>query len=293
MNIGDVQVLVEAVKAGSLAAAARRLGVTPMLASRRLAALERELGVRLVQRTTRALAPTPEGDAFLPFAQAMVEDEANGRAAVRPASAGASGMLRITASMPFGRKVVSQMIPAFMQANPELHVDLLLTDSVVDIVAEGIDVAVRIAMLRDNMLVAKRLAPNPRTLYASPAYVAAHGAPRSIGDLGHHQCLLITGTTHWQFRAAAKLVRQRVAGRFTASSVEALHQACLGGLGIAMRSTWDVVEEIADGRLVELPLTDAAPEELSVWAVHPSARFVAPKVRLFIDALERHLRTCR
>lgn len=290
MDLADVLVLVEAVNAGSLAGAARRLGISPMLASRRLASLERELGVRLVQRTTRALAPTPEGEAFLPFAQAMIEDEAGGRAAIRPAEAGVSGTLRVTASMPFGRKVVAPMMAGFLRDHPSLRIDLLLTDSVVDIVAQGIDVAVRIAILRDNALIAKRLADNPRSLYASPAYLAERGSPESLADLAGHQCLTITGLTHWQFRSGGKLIRQKITGRFTASSVEALHQACLGGLGIANMSNWDVVDEIADGSLVELPLADAEPEALAVWAVYPSARLVAPKVRAFINALERHLR---
>ncbi len=290
MNLSDVAVLVEAVQSGSLAAAARRLGITPMVASRRLAALEKELGVRLVHRTTRALAPTSEGDAFLPFAQAMVEDEANARAAIRPSEAGASGMLRVTASVPFGRKVVAPMIPHFMRANPDLRVDLLLTDSIVDIVAQGIDVAVRIAELRENALIARRVADNPRALYASPAYLDEHGAPSMLAELVHHQCLATTGTTHWAFGSGGRTIRQKIAGRFTASSVEALHQACLGGLGIANLSAWDVKEELLAGRLVAVPLADAHPEPLAIWAVYPTARLVPPKVRLFVAALEERLR---
>ena len=290
MNLFDVSVLVEAVQAGSLASAARRLGISPMVASRRLAALEQELGVRLVHRTTRSLAPTGEGEAFLPYAQAMIEDEANARAAVRPSQAGVSGMLRVTASVPFGRKVVAPMIPDLMRAHPDLRVDLLLTDSIVDIVAHGIDVAIRIAQLRDNALIAKRLAANPRALYAAPAYLDAYGAPAKLADLDRHQCLVTTGTTHWSFDQGATIVRQKIGGRFTASSVEALHQACVGGLGIANLSAWDVQEALEAGRLVAVPLSDAVPEPLAIWAVYPTSRLVPPKVRAFVAVLEKRLR---
>jgi DNA-binding transcriptional LysR family regulator len=290
MNLEDVGVFIEAAHAGSLAAAARRLGITPMAASRRLAALESELAARLVHRTTRALSLTAEGEAFLPHAQAMLEDEAAARLAIRPSDAGASGMLRITASAPFGRKVVAPMIPLFMAANPDLHVDLLVTDSVMDIVASGIDVAIRIAVLRDNSLIARRLDDNPRKLYASPDYLAARGAPKVLADLADHECLAISGVSHWTFMVGDKPAHQRVAGRFSASGVETLHMACLGGLGITMLSDWNIREDVAAGRLVEVPLADAVLEPWSIWAVYPSARLVPAKVRLFIDALAARLR---
>lgn len=289
MDLADVTVFVEAVRAGSLAGAGRRLGLAPMGVSRRLAALETQLGVRLIHRTTRALSLTAEGEAFLPHAQAMLEEEAVARAAVRPAEAGASGLLRITSSAPFGRKVVAPLIPAFMRANPEVRVDLLLTDTVVDIVAQGIDLAIRIAQLRDNTLIARRLADNPRRLYASPDYLAQHGAPRVLADLADHECLTQAGVTHWTFDVGGRATPQKVAGRFTASAMEALHQACLGGLGLARLSVWDARDEVAEGRLVEVPLADAQLEERSIWAVYPTARLAPPKVRLFVAALGERL----
>lgn len=290
MNLSDVGVFIEAARAGSLAAAARRLGVSPMAASRRLAALEAEVGARLVHRTTRALSLTPEGEAFLPHAHAMLEGEAAARAAIRPSEAGASGVLRVTASAPFGRKIVAPMIPGFMRANPDLHVDLLVTDHVLDIVAGGLDVAIRIAALRDNSLIARRLDDNPRKLYAAPRYVAERGAPKVLADLAGHECLAISGVSHWTFRVGERAVQQRVSGRFAASGVEALHLACLGGLGITMLSDWNIREDVAAGRLVEIPLADAVLESWSIWAVYPTARLVPAKTRLFIDALAAHLK---
>lgn len=290
MNLQDLAVFAEAVRSGSLAAAARRLGLNAMAASRRLAALETELGVRLVQRTTRALSPTAEGEAFLPHAQAMLDEQASALAALRPVGAGVSGQLRVTASAAFGRKVVAPMIARFMADNPDLGVDLLLTDDQVDIVAQGIDVAVRIAKLRDNHLVARRLADNPRRLCAAPAYIARHGKPRVLADLVDHACLLGTGGSHWVFVRNGKTVRQKVGGRFTASSIEALHQACIGGLGIANLSGWNVEDDLRAGVIEPIRLEDAEPEPLAIWAVYPTARLVPAKVRAFVGALEQELR---
>ncbi|QCN99410.1 LysR family transcriptional regulator (plasmid) [Azospirillum argentinense] len=290
MDLAGLAVLVEAAQAGSLAGAARRLGISPLMATRRLAALEEAMGARLMQRTTRSLALTPEGEAMLPFAQAMLENEAAARASVRPSSAGASGLLRLTASAAFGRKVVVPVVADFLTDNPQVSVDLLLTDTVVDIVGQGIDLAIRIAHLKDSALIARRLADNPRGLYATPGYLAARGTPATIADLAEHECLCLSGTTHWSFVGDGRERRIRVRGRFTANSIEGLRDICLAGLGIAVLSEWDVRDEVARGALVALTLSDGALEPLAVWGVHPSARFVPPKVRLFMDALAKALR---
>lgn len=289
MDLTDVAVFAEAAQAGSLAAAARKLEISSMTASRRLASLENGLGVRLVHRTTRALALTAEGEAFLPHAQAMLEEAANGRAAIRPQGAEASGLMRVTASMPFGRKVITAMMPGFLRAHPKVRVELLLVDSVIDIVSQGIDLAIRLAPLRDSSLMARKLADSPRGLYAAPAYLAERGMPACLADLAAHDCLARTGTTHWTFQHGGRVIRQRVAGRFSANTVEALHEACLGGLGIVNLTHWNMAEDAASGRLVPVVLDDGEPEGLGIWAVYPTAKLLPPKVRLFIEALKAHL----
>lgn len=289
MDIESVSVFAEAARAGSLASAARKLGLGPMAASRRLAALEAELGVRLVHRTTRALALTTEGEAFLPHAEAMVEEAANARAALRPSSSGAAGLLRITASEPFGRKVVTAMLPSFLAENLEVRVDLQLTDHVVDIVAGGVDLAIRIAPLRDNTLIARRLADSPRRLHASPAYLAATGTPRRLADLGNHECLTLTGAASWAFWVDGRLRKVKVSGRCSSNSIDALHAGCLGGMGLALLSDWNVTDDVAAGRLVPIALADAVPETLGIWAVYPTTRLVPQKVKLFVEALRAHL----
>lgn len=289
MDTDHAAVLVWAAQAGSLSAAARRLGILPMVATRRLAALERELGVRLMQRTTRSLSLTPEGEAFLPYAQAVVDSAEAGRAAAKQGVAGAAGLLRVQAPVAFGRRVILPMIPALLDAHPGLKVDLDLNDAVVDLVAAGADLAIRIAVLRDNSLVARHLAPTRRILCAAPSYLARQGTPHGLDDLVHHDCVMPSGATHWTFVEEGRERRVRVAGRFSVNSMDAVREACLEGVGLALLADWNTACDIRDGRLVALPLSGVETPPLSIWAVYPSARLVLPKLRVFIAALEEVL----
>jgi DNA-binding transcriptional LysR family regulator len=290
MNVDDLEILVEAVRSGSLVGAARRLRLTSMNVTRRLAALEAELGVRLLHRTTRAVGLTPEGETFLPFAEAMIEQAATSREALRPAGDGAQGLLRVTASIAFGRLMVAPMVPTVLAANPGLSVDLILTDGIVDIVADGVDLAFRIGTLRDNSLVARKIASNRRVLCATPEYLERRGAPQKLADLPGHECLTLGGFDRWDFRhrTTGEALAARVHGRFSANSYETLHDVCRGGLGIAYLSHWFAAEDLVQGHLVALRLSDALPEENAIWAVHPTRGLVPAKVRVFTDALQQH-----
>lgn len=290
MDTDAVAVLVDAALLGSIAAAARRVGVTSMVASRRLASLERDLGVRLLHRTTRSMSLTPEGEAFLPYAQALVEGELAARANLRASKEGVSGTLRINTSIAFGRKVITPIIPKLLEDNPELRIDLGLSDSVVDITAAGIDVAIPIAPLRDNSLVARSLGPSPRVLVASPSYLERKGKPQRSSDLGKHVCLTLSGVTRWPYRFDGRDRQVPVNSRFSASSSDALHDAALLGGGLSLLSRWNVLDDIKRGSLVEINLQDSEPEPLMISAVYPTARLVLPKVRMFINALEQRLK---
>jgi DNA-binding transcriptional LysR family regulator len=291
VDLRNVAVFVEAAQSGSLAAAARRLGVAAMVASRRLAALEAEVGARLIHRTTVSSALTPEGEQFLPFAQGMLETEAEARQSLAPSSAGVSGLLRITAAVAFSRKVLVPMIPPVMERNPALRIELVMADGLLDLVALGIDLALRIAPLRDSNLIARKVGDNPRALYATPSYLAKNGIPTKVADLGDYQCLAFPQVTHWSFVNEGRSTRVKIGGRFTANAMEGLHDACLADLGIAMLSDWHVRDAVASGRLVAITLSDGMPETLPIWAVYPSARMVPPKVRAFLHALGGVLRT--
>jgi DNA-binding transcriptional LysR family regulator len=184
-------------------------------------------------------------------------------------------------------------MPGLLERNPELRVDLQLTDSVIDIVSAGVDVAVRIGRLRDSSLIARKLAPNPRVLCAAPAYLERVGTPRTLEDLARHECIVLSGITHWPFEIGGRHKDIRIGGRLSSSSVEAVHAACLGGSGLALLSAWDVVDELRSGTLVEVPLSAALPQEIAIWAVYPSARLVPLKLRVFIDALDQALAKLR
>ncbi|WP_216360204.1 LysR family transcriptional regulator [Sphingobium yanoikuyae] len=289
INVDDLTILVEAVQQGSLSAAGRRLGLTALATSRRLAALEAELGVRLVHRTTRSLSLTVEGEAFLPHAEAMLAHAEDGRAAVARGAVAATGLLRIAASVPFGRKVLTPMLANFLASHGQLKVELLLSDAVVDIVAQGVDVAIRFGELKDSSLVARRLSDNGRGLYAAPHYLARRGTPRRAADLADHDCLSVPGVRQWTLTRGGRSVRQSVSGAFSADSLEALHEACLQGLGVVQLSQWNVRADLAEGRLVEIRLADASLPDQGIWAVLPTRRLVPGKVRLFLDALTAHL----
>jgi DNA-binding transcriptional LysR family regulator len=289
MDTNDVLVFTSAVSSGSLAAAARRLGVTPMVATRRLAGLEAELGVRLLHRTTRSLSLTPEGESFLPFAQALVDNEAAAMALLHSGTESASGLLRMSVPISFGLKFIMPIVPRLLEDNPDLRISVDMTDSLPDLVTTGTDLAIRIARLRDSSLIARKLADNPRVIVASPRYLARRGVPSSLDDLASHDCLSLAGATHWTFRERGNERHARLNGRFSCSSIAGCYGACLGGAGIALLSTWYAADDIKAGRLVPIDLQGAQPESINIWAVYPTTRLVLPKVRVFIAALRAAL----
>ncbi|XKY16354.1 LysR family transcriptional regulator [Stutzerimonas stutzeri] len=289
MDMSGVAVFVSAASAGSLSAAARRLGIAPMAATRRLASLEESLGVRLMQRTTRSVSLTAEGEAFLPFASTILEAAEAGRAVVSPTEKGATGLLRVTACNSIGHAVIMPLLSKLLDENPSLRIDLLLTDTLVDIVSTGVDVAVRIGDLKDSSLIASPLGINKRILCASPAYLARREAPRTVRELAVHDCIATTGTLHWPFNVAGREQSVRIAGRVTTNSIDGVHNACVAGAGLAILSTWHVDEDIEAGRLVPIALEDAEPKELGIWAVYPTRRQILPKVKIFVDAVRERL----
>ena len=289
MQIPEVEVFVAIAASDSLSGAARRLGLSPMAVSRRLASLERELGVRLVHRTTRSVALTPEGEVFLPYARTMLEAEEAARATLRTHAGTASGALKVTAPTVFGQAVIMPLIPALLAEHPALQVDLTLSDSIVDIVGLGIDVAIRIAMLRDSALVARPLAPNPRVICASPGYLHRCGTPSLLEDLKQHQCIALHGMPYWPFVRDGEGVAVRAEASFSANSVEAVRTASKQGLGLAMLTYWDIRSELIEGSLVLVELSDVVPEQLSITAILPTRHHVPYRVSAFLEKLEEAL----
>lgn len=289
MNLQDVSLFLIITETRSLTQAAKRLGISAMAVSRRLASLEHELGTRLLQRTTRSVSLTQEGLEFLPYAQALIETETGARALFSPSTQGAAGLLRITAPSGFGRRNILPLVSELLAENPQLSIDLQLSEDVVDIVGRGIDVAVRIAPLKDSTLIARKIADNPRVICASPDYLKANGKPQTVGDLMKHHCLKLSSVPQWIFERDGEVIRVRVEGRFSSDNVEGVRELCAQGLGIAQLTRWDVMEEIRKGTLVEIDLPDARPQNLSIWAVVPTTRYLPLRVLAFIDKLKSSL----
>jgi len=289
MLVADLRVFLAVAAAGSLSAAGRQLDISPMQVSRRLASLEEELGVRLFHRTTRAVSLTAEGEALLPYARTMTEAEDSVIGELRPSSNSVKGLLRITAPSVFGQGIVVGLLPGLLAKYPELRIDLDVSDKVVDLVGQGLDLALRVAPLADSELVARKLAPNPRVLCASPAYLQRHGQPGTLAALEQHACVMLQAVPRWPFVVDGALQYRRMQARVSTSSVDAVRSAAVQGLGVAMLAYWDVFQHMRDGLLVEVPLQDAQMEQLAIWAVMPTRRYVPARVKVFLAALETAL----
>lgn len=200
-----------------------------------------------------------------------------------------SGLLKVTTPAAFRRKIVAALIPSLLHDHPKLRIDLQLTDTVVDMVAAGFDAAVRIGHLQDSSLIARRLATNVRLLCAAPAHLDRAGIPETVADLAAHECLALTGTNHWPFDVSGRRREVKINGRFSSSSIEAVHAACSRGMAIALLSSWDVTEDIQLGVLRAISLRNAKPQELAISAVYPTSRMLPRKVQLFIQILSQRL----
>lgn len=284
-NLGDLAIFARVVSAGSMSAAGRELGLSPAVVSKRLRRLEERLGTRLMQRTTRQISLTEAGQGFYERVVAILAGIEEAEAFVSRRSALARGTLKVSAPTSFGRMHIAPHINRFMQANPDLGINLVLRDELVDIVGDGYDLAIRIAELSDSSLVARRLAPVRRILVASPGYVEQHGTPQSIEDLEHHICLAPHNNEPWKLVTAGGELLYRPVGPLQTNSSEVVREAVIGGIGIALRSTWDIGAELTDGRLVQVLPAYESSRNVAIHAVYASRRFLPAKVRVFIDYL--------
>lgn len=287
----QISAFVSAATRGSLSAAARAEGVTPAIVGRRLDALEARLGVRLMLRTTRRLTLTFEGQAFLEDCQRLLDDLANAEAAVSLGGVRASGHLRLSAPAGFGRRHVAPLIGEFMRSNSEVTVSLDLSDRLVDLINEGIDCAIRIGELSDSSLVSVRLGEMRRVVVASPAYLVAHGVPRSPADLARHNAFALGPQRGWVFRNPETGVIEtwKVGGRFECNDGAVLHEWALAGRGLAWRSLWEVGQDLKEGRLTSVLDAWQAPP-MGIYAVFPQRRQMPLRLRLFIDFLKETYR---
>ncbi|RWD45559.1 LysR family transcriptional regulator [Mesorhizobium sp.] len=291
---GEIEVFVRVVEAGSFSAAARTLRMTPSAVSKLIARLEARLGARLVSRSTRKLQLTPEGAAFFDSGARILADMA---AAEREAAAGAAprGRLRVNSYVPFGQHRLIPLMPRFLERYPEIAIDLVLTDNVIDLMEERADVAIRAGPLGESRLVARKLGQSPVVVVAAPPYLRKHGAPRTPADLDHHNRMGFCFVRHvdgWPFvDSAGEALIVPITGNALVSDGEAMRLMALSGTGIARLARWHVEPDIAAGRLVPLLENFNPGDEEFTHAVYVGqGKHLPARVRAFLDFLVETVR---
>jgi DNA-binding transcriptional LysR family regulator len=285
-DIGLLRFFVSVVESGSLSAAARMQPITLPAASRKLQQLEAAYGVRLLQRTTRRQSLTEEGKLLYEQALQILANLDQVARLLQHKGEIVSGLLKITTPISLGRRRIAPLLAKFQAMHPELRVQLELTDSVLDLVSSGIDFALRFGGMDDSSYISRPLAPNHRILCASPAYLKRHGEPRSPADLANHHCLHIGTQPLADWRLADVTVR--IHAHLTANDGEVVQQWALDGHGIALKSIWDVTDDLKASRLRQV-LLDYQTTDAPLHAVYPNRRHVAPRVRACIDYLAAQL----
>lgn len=284
--IDDYALFAAVVEEGSLSAAGRALKLSPAMVSKRLAALETRLGARLIQRTTRRSVLTDVGQAFHEQVVSILSAVRQAELMVAGRTGTPSGRLRVSVPTSFGRMHIAPWLKDFLDAYPGIGLDIDLTDHFVDLVAERIDVAVRIGRPPDVALASYRLAPNRRLLCASPGYIAAHGAPHDTDGLRNHALLAATGQLPWRLTGPAGAVVVEGESRVRTNSSEVVRELVLAGAGIALRSTWDIAEQLRAGSLVRILSDHEGTSDVGIYAVRPRADLVPSNVRAFVGFLE-------
>ncbi|HVE55052.1 MAG TPA: LysR family transcriptional regulator [Ramlibacter sp.] len=289
MEIEDLRTFVEVADAGGITAAAIRLGVAKSIVSRRLARLEEDLGAQLLARTTRGTALTEAGATFRDYAARVCAEIDIARETVRP-SGDLRGRLRIAAPLSFGPTHFAPVLAEMAKRHPQLHIQTCYSDRFVDLVAEGYDCAIRLGHLPDSNLIARRVGPIAGKLVASPGYIAAHGAPRTLDELPDHEALM-QGTEPWHLMDGDQVITIRPQGRFKADNGTALLAAALAGLGIGYLPDGLTRAHFDSGALVQvLPQHPTRPA--GAYVIRPPGQHPARKIRVLTEMLVEYFETC-
>ena len=283
MNIEHLKLFIRLASTHYISEAGHEMGISSAVASNYINKLEQKLSVRLVHRKTRRVSLTQEGEAFLPHAEDILNQIEIAEAAIGAGLASPSGRLRITAPASFGRMHLVPGLTEFIKQYPDLKIDLKLSDAIVDMVEGGFDIAIRNAALKDSSFNARKLASDKRLLVASPDYLAEHGKPTTPQSLAEHRCITLKGLEHWHFSSNKGEQSVKIKSKVSADNGEVVRDLALQGLGITICSTWIANEYLASGRLVTVLDDFPIVSSTDIWAVYPSSRQLAPKVRAFID----------
>lgn len=289
----NMQLFVRVVELGSLSAAGRSVRMSPAVVSNRIQQLEEKLGVRLLNRTTRQLQLTETGQVYYDSCLEVIDAVERAQNGIAQIGAAPSGSLRVTAPLGLGRTILAPMVPAFRAAFPLIDVRLRLSDHLLDLLHEGVDVAIRTAVLEDSSLVVRKLGELRRVLCARPSYLEAHGTPERPEDLLHHNCLLLRFPGSKQFKWTLSTpdgpTKLAVAGHFDADDGDVLTQWALAGQGIVMKSVWEVSDALRSGALVPV-LPDFPPVPVTLAVLYPHRNLLPAKVRAFTDFFVEHAR---
>ena len=280
------------VDTGSFSAAARRLNVGQPAVSKLVAQLEERLGVKLLVRTTRGLTATEAGLNYYERARRSIEEADEAELAARGAGTSLTGKLRVAAAVTFTRIHLMPRLPAFLQRHPDLEIDVVLDDRNVDVVKEGIDVALRMGRLVNSGLTARRIASGPQVVVGTPGYFARAREPAAPGDLAVHQAVIYDqegGGEDWTFQRDNAEIAVRLKGRLRVSAAEGVRAAVLADAGIAIASEWMFAPEIKDG-MVKVVLPDWKLPRIDLWAVFPAGRTATTKARIFTRFVEELMR---
>ncbi|GLU42162.1 LysR substrate-binding domain-containing protein [Pseudomonas sp. NBRC 100443] len=289
-NLEDLAVFVQVAKRASFAAAASELGMSTAFISKRIRLLEQNLGVRLLHRTTRRVSVTEDGERVYHWALRILDSVQRMGDEVSALHREPSGQLRIASSLGLGRRFVAPALSELAARYPQLDIRLDVHDRLVDLVAEGVDLDIRVGNEIAANLIAKPLAKNRRVLCAAPGYLERRGTPRSLAELTSHDCLVIKERDHpfgvWHLEGPSGEENVKVTGPLSSNHGEVVHQWCLDGRGILLRSWWDVHDSLADGRLVQV--LPEYQQQADIWAVHASPLASSARVRVAVEFFRQY-----
>lgn len=289
-KLNSMTIFAEVVKQSGFTAAAEKIGLSRAQLSKSVMQLEAHLGTRLLNRTTRRISLTETGRIYYERCQTILNDIDELECLASEQTAKPSGTLTISVPTSFGIFHLNQLIPAYLKRYPNVQISLSLTDRVIDVVDEGFDLALRISILEDSSLIARRIAPCKLVMSASPEYIKQYGQPETPQDLHRHQCLIYTNSARpgvWNLQGKNGAQSIVVKGALRADNGDALKEAAIAGLGIALLPTFIVGPDLCQGKLQQV-LPDYCPADLSIYAVFPSRRYLSAKVRTFIDFLTEY-----
>ena len=288
MLIENLALFLLIVEKGGLSAAGREAGLSPTSVSERLAALEKHYAATLLTRTTRSISLTDEGRLLVDGARRLLADAEHIESSIKLGTDHISGLIRLSAPVDLGRNHIVPILDQFLEENPEVSVDLNLTDGVLDLAGQGIDFAIRYGALPDSTLRVRKLSEGRRVVCASPAYLRAHGEPQHPAELAQHPCILMRfgNNIHreWQFRSDGRSFKVSVSGRRIANDGDQVRQWCLAGHGLCIKSYIDVREDLNTGRLIEVLQAYSLPG-VDLQIVYPSGHALPRRVKLLMDKI--------